>query len=105
MLVKCVTLWVEDASLFWYIGYCIDIFGSDSKILYKIEHLHRSDPDRISNLKWKYPTTDDARDVECEQILQSEVNGEWNFSMRNRVFALKNHADIGAVFAKAINIE
>ena len=72
----CVTLWAEDASLVWYTGYCIDIFESDSKLLYKIEHFHRSDPDRISNLKWKYLTTDYVRDVEFEQILLSEDNCE-----------------------------
>ena len=62
-----------------------------------IEHIHRSKVS--SNLKWRYPMKNDILPVEQEQILDCNIQGEWNIlSSRQSEFTLANHITIEAKF-------
>ena len=90
----CVTLWIEKGGRNWYLGYCVKVCGNG---LYEVEHIHRAAKD--SNLMWKYPTTDDIATVDVDQILDCEIDGEWNITAnRNNEFTLKNHGVISKKF-------
>ena len=89
----CVTLQTGEYGKIWYIGYCKEVKDNKEFI---IEHL-RVDLD--SNLKWKYPTSNDICVVEADQILQCEIDGEWDvINDRNMTFTLHNHEHINMKF-------
>ena len=90
----CVTLWTGEHGQLWYIGYCKEVKDNQEFV---IEHLDQVSMD--SNLKWKYPTSNDICVVEAEQILQCEIDGEWEVvNDRNMIFTLHNHEVINRKF-------
>ena len=92
-----VTLWNEAGKLGWYIGCCTEVING---VLYKVEHIHRWTKD--SNLKWRYPSKPDIKDVVPEQILECSVEGDWNIlNNRNSEFTLRNHELIQKKFLEA----
>lgn len=83
-----VTLWIEKSSMVWHIGYCTKITKRDCR-LFCVEHVYHTDCN--SDLKWTYPTTNE-REAEWSDF-GVWSNWEWNLTLRNNVFTLKNHAD------------
>ena len=65
---------------------------------YVVDHLHRT-VTRVNN-KWKYPKTEDIQTAEPEQIVKSDVKGEWNYTpdTRKRQFFVENTKDIEKAF-------
>ena len=64
---------------------------------YRIEHIHRTD--KNFNLKWRYPSKEDIADVEEDQILDCDIDGDWDvLSNRNNEFSLRNHEFINEMF-------
>ena len=65
---------------------------------YVVDHLHRT-VTRVNN-KWKYPKTEDIHTAEPEQIVKSDVKGEWNYTpdTRKRQFFVENTKDIEKAF-------
>ena len=63
-----------------------------------VDHLHRT-VTRVNN-KWKYPKTEDIQTAEPEQIVKSDVKGEWNYTpdTRKRQFFVENTKDIEKAF-------
>ena len=90
----CVTLWNGEHEKLWYLGYCKEVKDNGE---FLIEHLDRIDMN--SNLKWKYPQYDDICLVEAEQILEIDIQGEWDVVHdRNMTFTLQNHEIIHKKF-------
>ena len=78
----------------WYVGYCIGINNDGT---YRIEHIHRTN--KNCNLKWRYPSKEDIADVEEDQILDCDIDGDWDvLSNRNNEFSLRNHEFINKMF-------
>ena len=87
-------MWTGEHGQLWYIGYCKEVKDNQEFV---IEHLDQVSMD--SNLKWKYPTSNDICVVEAEQILQCEIDGEWDVvNDRNMTFTLHNHEVINRKF-------
>ena len=65
---------------------------------YVVDHLHRT-VTRVNN-KWKYPKAEDIQTAEPEQIVKSDVKGEWNYTpdTRKRQFFVENTKDIEKAF-------
>ena len=65
---------------------------------YVVDHLHRT-VTRVNN-KWKYPKTEDIQTAEPEQIVKSDVKGEWSYTpdTRKRQFFVENTKDIEKAF-------
>ena len=65
---------------------------------YVVDHLHRT-VTRVNN-KWKYPKTEDIQTAKPEQIVKSDVKGEWNYTpdTRKRKFFVENTKDIEKAF-------
>ena len=65
---------------------------------YVVDHLHRT-VTRVNN-KWKYPKTEDIQTAEPEQIVKSDVKGEWSYTpdTRKRQFVVENTKDIEKAF-------
>ena len=63
-----------------------------------VDHLHRT-VTRVNN-KWKYPKTEDIQTAEPEQIVKSDVKGEWSYTpgTRKRQFVVENTKDIEKAF-------
>ena len=73
----------------WYLGYIKDI-ASDTCT---IDHLERCT--HCSKKFWLHPQVEDIQTAACEQILDIEVQGKWNFSeKRNTKFILDNANEI-----------
>ena len=78
----------------WYLGYVKEV--KDDSVF--IDHLERVDEE--SHLQWRYPRSEDVHRVEIGQVLEIEVNGEWdNESDRTPKFKLNNHRDIKECFS------
>lgn len=92
----CVTLWMlPNGVTTWYLGYCQDIKEDG----YVVEHLIRVKS--ASNLKWKYPMIADIATVNAEQILVSDIVGDWDVNTdRNMTFTLRNHVCINNKFTQ-----
>ena len=94
----CIALWIENGTRNWYVGYCKEVKENDT---YVIEHLERVR--RGCNLKWRYPTTEDIQVVEGDQLLDCEINGDWDvLADRNMCFTLQNHKFIDEKFVELI---
>ena len=65
---------------------------------YAVDHLH-STVTRVNN-KWKYPKTEDIQTAEPEQIVKSDVKGEWNYTpdTRKRQLLVENTKNIEKAF-------
>ena len=70
---------------------------------YLVDHLHRT-VTRVKN-KWKYPKTEDIQTAEPEQIVKSDVKGEWSYTpdTRKRQFFVENTKDIEKAFIHHTN--
>ena len=92
-----VVIWQNLESKYeWYIGY-VKAVNEES---YLVDHLHRVVSD--ADILWKYPKSEDLQLAEKVQILDCDVNGEWDISpdARKRTFTLKNKQDIINAFRK-----
>ena len=79
-------------------GYCKEVKDNDT---YVIEHLERVR--QGCNLKWRYPTTEDIQVVEGDQLLDCEINGDWDvLPDKNMCFTLQNHKFIDEKFVELI---
>ena len=84
-----VTLWTENGTKTWYIGYCTG-FNSGKAI---IDHLHRIR--KNSNVVWKYPEKADLAEVMSDQVLAVRPIGQWDLThSRKMTFKLNNVKDI-----------
>ena len=82
-----VTMWIENGSKTWYIGYITDV-GNDENSTIVVDHLHRISK---SNHLWAYPKRQDQCEVSDRQVLGIEPQYEWNLeSIRNHKMVLKN---------------
>ena len=78
----------------WFIAYVKQMTNSG----YVVDHLHRT-VTRVNN-KWKYPKTEDIQTAEPEQIVKSDVKGEWNYTpdTRKRQLLVENTKNIEKAF-------
>ena len=90
----CVTLWNVDHRKVWYIGYCKEIKENGGFIIECLDRVKNN-----SDLKWKYPSCNDICVAEAEQLLQIEIEGEWDVGNdRDMTFTLYNHEAINKKF-------
>ena len=69
----------------WYVGYAKAV----SEEGFLVDNLHSVVSD--ADILWKYPNSEDLQLAEKVQILNCDVNGEWDISSdtRKRTFTLK----------------
>ena len=93
----CAVIWKGQQQQYnWYLGYIKDI-ASDK---YTIDHLERCA--NGSNKFWHYPQDEDIQSAAGEQILDIEVQREWDFSEnRNTKVILENANKIVMMFQNA----
>ena len=90
----CVTMWWENDSVAWYIGYFKEVTTENE---FLVEHLTRKS--KQQSTFWVHAPNEVCDNVESEQVLKLEngkrfpVVGQWNFE-RNNTFCLKNMNDI-----------
>ena len=63
----------------WFIGYVKSI---NSNGVFIIDHLHRVLDG--SHTKWKYPSREDVQTVQPEQIVQCDIQGQWDYAPDSR---------------------
>ena len=86
----CAVIWKgQQQQCNWYLGY----LKNNASNTCTIDHLERCA--HGSNKFWHYPEVEDIQTLPCEQILDIEVLGEWDFS-KNRYtkFKLDNANEI-----------
>ena len=83
-----------DSKYEWFIAYVKQMANNG----YVVDHLHRT-VTRVNN-KWKYPKTEDIQTLEPEQIVKSDVKGEWNYTpdTRKRQLLVENTKNIEKAF-------
>ena len=93
----CVVVWQETNGYQWYLGYIKKLL-SNAKL--SVDHLVRT----TSDSKWKYPSQEDLQEAGPEQIVQCEVNGDWDMSAdsRKRRFSITNVKAISCAFQRHI---
>jgi hypothetical protein len=82
-----VVVWQNDDGVYeWYIGY-VKNFDGDK---YSVDHLARKL--KGSDSKWKYPTREDIQLTDPAQMVNVDVEGEWDLTAdsRKRLFTLSN---------------
>ena len=86
----CVTMWADIKTKYeWYVGYTKEMTNNGS---YSVNHLQKNGKTRN-----KYPSQPDIHLVEDDQILETEVKGDWITGSRNLTFLL--HSENEIVFA------
>ena len=83
----------------WYIGYTKAVDND----MYIIDHLHRVLDG--SHTKWKkYPSRENIQTVEPEQIVDCDIQGQWDYSpdSRKRLFSVSNVKTICGAFQKYV---
>ena len=94
-----VVVWKNQSGNYkWFLGYVKKKVGEE----YKIDHLHRVIKD--SHTKWKYPTKEDMDNADLDQIVDCNIEGDWDFTpdCRKRRFTLTNIKTICSFFEKHI---
>jgi len=85
-------IWDNDNERYWCLGIYI---SADEDGIHKIDHLESVSGDAIN---WSRPRTDDVQNVKDMQILQVDVQGEWNFRKRTPTFVVGNREEINEIF-------
>ena len=82
----CIVVWEEDIGSQWYLGYIKEVANGKISVDHLAHHLQKSDA------KWKYPSKEDIQQVDPEQIVQCDTQGEWDLAVdsRKRLFNLTN---------------
>ena len=96
----CVVAWQNyEGKYEWYTGY-VKSFDNGS---YIVDHLHRDVEG--SHTKWKYPGREDLQTVAPQQIIECDIQGQWDFSpdSRKRLFLVSNVKTICGAFQKYIS--
>ena len=95
----CVVVWAGvggNSNYTWYLGYA----KNETVSGYEIDHLHRDDAN--SDRLWKYPVVEDLQVAEKDQVLECDVDGEWDFDARMPKFTLSNASNIINMFNNCI---
>ena len=97
----CAVVWANDRrSYSWYLGY-IKKVSEDGEFM--VDHLTRTV--RSSDTSWKYPSSADTHFVTQEQIIDCEIDGEWDMKAdsRKRLFTLNGSKAISYAYKKHIS--
>ena len=100
----CVSMWIEDTTANWYIGYFKRQVSSGR---YEVEQLLRKE--KSNSIHWMHPETPILETIDQAQILSTKRGkllapvGEWSFG-RNNTFLLKNADSIKKEFDAAKHI-
>lgn len=98
----CAVVWVDSNKTYsWYLGYIKDCVEED---MFKVDHLKRTLENSDTN--WKYPSREDVQNVYSDQIVEVEVDGEWDMvaDSRKRQFHLRNSKAVSCAFKKHIRL-
>ena len=90
------TNWNKHFILHFNHYWCLGIYLiADEDGIHKMDHLESVSGDATN---WSRPRTDDVQNVRDIQILQVDVQGEWNFRKRTPTFVVGNREEINEIF-------
>ena len=96
----CAVVWEdENDSYSWFLGYIKEQVND----MFIVDHLARAV--KNSHSKWKYPSQEDVQQVDMDQIVDCDIEGEWDMEAdsRKRFFNLHNGKTISCAFNKHIS--
>ena len=88
----------EDDSYSWFLGYITEQINDT----FVVDHLCRVL--RNSDSKWKYPSKGDVQSVQDDQIVDCDIEGDWDMTAdsRKRCFTLSNSKTVSYAYNKHI---